>query len=161
MDRSVSSDKVDIIRQEILGMHLSRLIIFSDVINRYHHLRIKNANEWLRVDAVLFLITRQGKLTPSELAKLMLRSRNSITKLIEGLERDGYIQRSHSSRDRRTVYIEVTPKGMDYAITNLKCLTPLEEEVRSCLDDSELQTLIDLSRKLRLKLLEKLTGLKS
>jgi DNA-binding MarR family transcriptional regulator len=159
--KSMRRGNIETIRGEILAMHLSRLIVFSDVINRYLHLRIKDDISWLRVSAVLFIITRGGKLTPTQLANLMLRSRNSVTKLIEGLEKDGLVRRYHARKDRRTVYVEVTSAGLSFTMTRLKAITSLEEEIRSCLDDGELQTLVDLSRKLRLKLIEKLTGLKS
>jgi hypothetical protein len=46
-------------------------------------------------------------------------------------------------------------------MATLKEITALEEEIKSILDDAELQTLVDLSRKLRLGLIEKLNGLKS
>jgi len=149
------------INQDILKMHLSRLVVFADVVNRYVQLRLKGGASFLKLQAVLFLITRGGKLTPSELAKLMLRSRNSISKLLEGLEKDGYVRRYHPKRNRRTVYIEVTSAGLDFTMSTLKEVTALEEEVKSCLDEGELQVLVDLSRKLRLRLIEKLTGLKS
>ena len=159
--KSMRRSNIETIRREILAMHLSRLIAFSDVINRYLHLRIKDDTSWLRVSAVLFIITRGGKLTPTQLANLMLRSRNSVTNLIEGLEKDGLVRRYHTRKDRRTVYVEVTSAGLSFTMTRLKAVTALEEEVRSCLDDGELQTLVELTRKLRLKLIEKITGLKS
>jgi DNA-binding MarR family transcriptional regulator len=149
------------IKKEISKMHLSRLIVFADVINRYTQLRMNDENSLLRVHAILFIITRGGRLTPSQLASLMLRSRNSISKLIEGLENDGMVRRYHPKKNRRTVYIEATPAGLKSTMATLKEIYALEEEIRSCLDDGELQVLVDLSRKLRLRLIEKLTGLKS
>ncbi len=154
-------DNIEKIRQGILDMHLSRLIVFSDVINRYLQLRVKSDPSWLRVNAILFVATRGGKITPSQLAKVMLRSRNSVTKLVGGLEKDGLVRRYHLRKDRRTVYVEVTPDGLSFITKRLKALTSLEEELRSCLDDNELQTLVGLTRKLRLGLIEKITGLKS
>ena len=159
--QSVRNGNIEAIRQEILSMHLSRLIAFSDVINRYLKIRTKGDISWLRVNAILFIITRGGKLTPSQLADLLLRSRNSVTKLLEGLEKDGLIRRYHPRNNRRTVYAEATSEGLSFIMTKLKVVTSLEEEIRSCLDDDELKTLVDLTRKLRLKLIEKLTGLKS
>lgn len=161
-EKSARRENIETIRQEILSMHLSRLIAFSDVIIRYMHLRIKgDTRSWVRVNAIIFIITRGGKLTPTQLAKLLLRSRNSVSKLIEGLEKDGLVRRYHIREDRRTVYVEVTSAGLSFIMARLKAVTSLEEEIRSCLDDGELQTIVDLTRKLRLKLIEKLTGLKS
>jgi DNA-binding MarR family transcriptional regulator len=161
MSRVERINNIEGIRHEILNMQLSRLIVFCDVIDRYQRLRLKENYSWLRVDTILFLITRGGNLTPSQLAKLMLRSRNSITKLINGLESDGLIKRVHSDKDHRIVNIEVTSKGLEFTMTNLKKLSSLEEELRDCLDGDELSVLVGLTRKLRLKLIENLTGLKS
>lgn len=159
--KAMRRGNIETIRREILAMHLPRLIVFSDVINRYLHLRIKDDISWLRVSTVIFIITRGGKLTPTQLAKLLLRSRNSVSKLIEGLEKDGLVRRYHTREDRRTVYVEVTSDGLSFIMARLKVVKSLEEEIRSCLDDGELQTIVDLTRKLRLGLIEKLTGLKS
>jgi len=154
-------ENIEEIRQEILSMHLSRLIVFSDFIDRYLHLKLKEYRYWLKVNAILFLITRGGKLTTGQLAKLMIRSRNSITKLVDSLKEEGLVRRSYTDKDRRLVFIEVTSKGLEYTISNLKKLGPAEEEIKKCLEDDELQTLVNLSRKLRLKLIEQITGMKS
>jgi DNA-binding MarR family transcriptional regulator len=157
--RPVNTEKM---RREILSMNLSRLAVFSDVMNRYVLLRTKgDARTWLRVYAVTFIITRGGKVTPTELAKILLRSRNSVSQLINGLEKDGLVKRYHTTEDRRTVYVEVTSDGLSFIKARFKVLKSLEEEITSCLDDGELRILVDLTRKLRLRLIEKLTGLKS
>lgn len=161
-EKSARSVNIEKMRQEILSMNLSRLVVFSDVMNRYLLLRTKgDARTWLRVYAVTFIITRGGKVTPTELAKILLRSRNSVSQLINGLEKDGLVRRYHTTEDRRTVYVEVTSDGLSFIKARLKVLKSLEEEIRSFLDDGELQIIVDLTRKLRLRLIEKLTGLKS
>ena len=115
----------------------------------------------MRVNAIIFIITRGGKLTPTQIAKLLLRSRNSVSKLIDGLEKDGLVRRYHAKEDRRTVYVEVTSNGLSFIMARLKAIKSLEKEIRTCLDDDELETAVDLTRKLRLKLIERLTGLQS
>jgi len=161
-EKSARPVNIEKIRHEILSMNLSRLAVFSDVMNRYVLLRTKgDARTWLRVYAVTFIITRGGKVTPTELAKILLRSRNSVSQLINGLEKDGLVKRYHTTEDRRTVYVEVTPDGLSFIKARFKVLKSLEDEIKSCLDDGELRLIVDLTRKLRLGLIEKLTGLKS
>jgi DNA-binding MarR family transcriptional regulator len=161
-EKSTRREDIETIHQEILSMHLSRLIAFSDVIIRYMRLGIQgDTRSWLRVNAIMFIITRGGKLTPTQIAKLLLRSRNSVSKLIDGLEKDGLVRRYHTKEDRRTVYVEVTSNGLSFIMARLKVIKSLEKEIRTCLDDHELETLVDLTRKLRLKLIERLTGLQS
>ena len=161
-EKSARPVNIEKMRREILSMNLSRLAVFSDVMNRYILLRTKgDARTWLRVYAVTFIITRGGKVTPTELAKILLRSRNSVSQLINGLEKDGLVRRYHTTEDRRTVYVEVTSEGLSFIKARFKALKSLEEEITSCLDDGELRIIVDLTRKLRLRLIEKLTGLKS
>jgi DNA-binding MarR family transcriptional regulator len=161
-EKSARSLNIEKVRQEILSMELNRLVVFSDVMNRYLLLRAKgDARIWLRVYAVTFIIARGGKVTPTELAKILLRSRNSVSQLIDGMEKDGLVRRYHTTEDRRTVYVEVTSEGLSFIKARLKVVKSLEEEIRSCLDDHELRIIVDLTRKLRLRLIEKLTGLKS
>jgi len=161
-EKSARSVNIEKMRREILSMDLNRLVVFSDVMNRYLLLRAKgDARTWLRVYAVTFIITRGGKVTPTELAKILLRSKNSVSQLINGLEKNGLVRRYHAKKDRRTVYVEVTSDGLSFVKARLKVVKSLEEEIRSCLDDGELRIIVDLTRKLRLRLLEKLTGLKS
>ena len=160
--KSARPVNIEKMRREILSMDLSRLAVFSDVMNRYVLLRAKgDARTWLRVYAVTFIITRGGKVTPTELAKVLLRSKNSVSQLISGLEKNGLVRRYHTTENRRTVYVEVTSDGLSFIKARLKALKSLEEEIRSCLDDGEIRIIVDLTRKLRLRLIEKLTGLKS
>lgn len=160
--KSAQALNIEKMRRKILSMELSRLAVFSDVMNRYVLLRSNSdARTWLKVYAITFIITRGGKVTPTELAKILLRSRNSVSQLIDGLEKDGLVRRYHTAEDRRIVYVEVTSDGLSFIKAKLKIIESLEEEVRSCLDEDELRTMVDLTRKLRLRLIEKLTGLKS
>jgi DNA-binding MarR family transcriptional regulator len=158
---ALNTNSVRETQQEILYMDLARLIGFFDVMDRYLHLRLEDYDSWLKVTAIRFVITRGGALTPGQLAKIMLRSKNSISNLINGLENDGLIERVHSRKDHRVVIIKVTSKGLKFAMDRLNRLSPLQKELSDCLDDGELSTLVGLTRKLRLKLIENMTGLKS
>jgi DNA-binding MarR family transcriptional regulator len=160
-EKSAKPVNIEKIRQEIQSMELNRLVVFSDVMNRYLLLRTKgDARTWLKVYAVTYIIARGGKLTPTALSKFLLRSRNSVSQLINGMEKDGLVRRYHATEDRRTVYVEVTSDGLSFIKARNDVIKSLEEEVRSCLDEGELRIVVDLTRKLRLKLIEKLTGLK-
>ena len=161
ISKTESKDNIEKIRQEILNMQLSRLIVFSDFINRYLHLRLKEYKNWLKVNTVLFLITRGEEITPSQLGKLMLRSKNSMTKIVDNLEKEKLVKRVRSKKDRRTIFLEVTSNGLEFTMDHLKELNSLEEEIKGCLSSEELPLLVGLSRKLRLKLIENITGLKS
>lgn len=51
--------------------------------------------------------------SPSEIAELLGVTRATITGLLDGLERDGYLERRHDSTDRRALIIHMSSKGRD------------------------------------------------
>lgn len=139
-------------------MQLPRIIVFADVVNRYVQKILKNDVSWLRATALIFLITRGGTLTPSQLARIMLRPNYSITKLIDGLEEDHLVTRNPDGNDRRSIKVEVTSEGLEYVVSNLGDLVEAEQELTSWLDDEEMENLAATLRKLRDKLIEKVSG---
>jgi DNA-binding MarR family transcriptional regulator len=50
-------------------------------------------------------------LTPSELAERCDVTRGTITGLLDGLERTGFIERRHYAGDRRMLTVHLTPQG--------------------------------------------------
>lgn len=146
--------KVD---REIRAMNFPRLVVFADVVNRYTNKVFRSKTSWLRTSALFFMITRGGSLTPSQLARIMLRSNYSVTKIIDGLEKDGLVRRRRNRRDRRTVNVQVTPAGLEFVMASLNNATVAEDEVKSCLSNNELKVLADLTRKLRLRLIDRVS----
>ena len=49
--------------------------------------------------------------SPSEIAENLGVTRATITGLLDGLERDGFLERHHDSADRRALTIHITAKG--------------------------------------------------
>jgi len=61
---------------------------------------------------VLWTLDNHGATaTPGEIARDLGITSSSTTGLIERLSEGGYIRRSHSTRDRRQVILELKPKG--------------------------------------------------
>ena len=52
-----------------------------------------------------------GGLTPLELSKRLLKHKASITNLLKGAEKSGYVYRQKDSRDRRVSKVFLTDKG--------------------------------------------------
>ncbi len=69
-------------------MYFTRLIALSDKVNRYVNVALKDKVNWLRL-TTLIVLTRQGKgvITPSELAKNLLRPNQNITAIVDDLEK--------------------------------------------------------------------------
>ena len=153
----MSLSEIEIANSKIRSMQFPRIIAFSDVVNRYTQKILKNKVSWLRASALMFLITRGGTLTPGQLARIMLRSNYSITKLIDGLEKDKLVKRYPHGNDRRSIQVKVTSQGLKYVLSSLKTVDAAEREFKSWLDDGEQENLAVTVRKLRDKLIEKVS----
>ena len=57
------------------------------------------------------LLWNQGSLSQQELAEQMHKDKNSITKLVDGIERKGLVMRSQNLHDRRSNTIITTELG--------------------------------------------------
>jgi DNA-binding MarR family transcriptional regulator len=154
-----SQNEIEKVNVQIRSMQIPRIIAFADVVNRYTQKILKNKVSWLRTSALMFLITRGGILTPGQLARIMLRSNYSITKLIDGLEKDRLVKRYPDEKDRRSIKVKVTSEGLNYVTTSLSNVNVMEaeRELKYWLNDDERQNLAAIIRKLRDKLIEKVS----
>ncbi|HJV46919.1 MAG TPA: MarR family transcriptional regulator [Bacillota bacterium] len=67
-----------------------------------------------KMKILLQLYKDSGKgLLPSELAICSGVTRGTITGLIDGLEKDGYVERIHHKNDRRMVMVKITSLGAE------------------------------------------------
>jgi len=72
--------------------------------------------------AVLIYLGSESELSasPSSLAKHCGVSRAAITGLLDGLEKEGYVERDEHPSDRRALMVKLTPKGQEF----LGCTIP-------------------------------------
>ena len=66
-----------------------------------------------------------GEMTPSEIAENVFREKNSVTAVINTMERQGVVRREPSSEDRRSVKVVITDKGWQEA----NRLNPVAQEL--------------------------------
>jgi DNA-binding MarR family transcriptional regulator len=152
-----SPEEIERVNKKIRRTQFTRLIAFADVVNRYTDIILKHKYSWLHSAALIFMITRGGSLTPTQLARIMLRSNYSVTKIVDGLEKDGLVTRTHNGRDRRSIDVEVTSKGLNYIVSMMENSRVAEDELKSCLDEGELENLANTLRILRDRLIEKVS----
>lgn len=73
-----------------------------------------DASEWMKLDMsmpqmkVLMLLNNHGTLKVSDIAEKMGASLSNTTGLLDRLEKSGFVKRSHSEEDRRSVVVQLT-----------------------------------------------------
>ena len=86
----------------------------ADILARYMDLNSKEFGPSRAGWGVLFvLVVRGGRLTPTEISKRILRSKHTVTQIVDTLEADGLVIRTSDVNDRRKRYIEITRKGLE------------------------------------------------
>lgn len=63
-------------------------------------------------------IRRVGAMNMSEIARRVSISKQQATKIIDRLEKHGFVNRVHSVEDRRAINIEITPRAEEYIDKN-------------------------------------------
>lgn len=66
-------------------------------------------------------LARKGRLTMNELSQYQGVTVSTMTRIVDVLVRDEIVQRINNPADRRTVCIELTPQGQDWAQKLKKC----------------------------------------
>ncbi|WP_434107899.1 MarR family winged helix-turn-helix transcriptional regulator [Paraburkholderia caffeinilytica] len=64
---------------------------------------------------VILVLSAQRASTPFELSRVMSYDSGSMTRLLDRLEKKGFVARSRSDADRRMVKLELTPQGHEAA----------------------------------------------
>jgi len=87
--------------------------------------------------------------TQAEVARWLDRKANSITTIIDRMEKDGLVERTKNPKDRRAIQLLITAKGHDALNKATKPAMIMMKRMMSCLSDDEMATLIQLMEKLR------------
>lgn len=97
-----------------VGEHFVEFAIefFSLAKNKYHQQNRIKANSM--AFQVLVSLEQPDRPSPtmSELASDMDITKQQLTKLVNTLEEKGLVQREHDSKNRRQVYLAITPDGL-------------------------------------------------
>jgi DNA-binding MarR family transcriptional regulator len=79
-----------------------------------------------RYEALMLLYySRRGALPLGKMGDRLQVHRTSVTNIIDGLERSGFVTREPHQRDRRTTLASITPKGRETAADATKLLNEM------------------------------------
>jgi DNA-binding MarR family transcriptional regulator len=90
----------------------------------------------------------------TDLAPSLYRSVNSISTIIDRMEKNGLVKKIRDLPDRRSVRLQITPAGEKKYIEALKPNREMIKRLLSVYSDEELETFIRLLRKLKKKATE-------
>jgi len=144
------SDDIKEVADQIVKTEFWSCVHFADTTSRYVEITMKKDNiSRLHGIAMYCLVLMGGTSTPTQLARKMFRSKHSMTKIIDSLEKEGLAVRDYTDKDRRVTYIKITAAGLEYVRRNVaEKGSKRAKEAMGCLDKSEQKILIDLLAKM-------------
>lgn len=162
----MDADRIDHIlgqwQQELPQVDISPLAVTGRVLRMARllekHRETLLANYGLSVWSfdVLATLRRQGppyQLKPTDLYGLLMLSSGAMTNRIDRMEQDGLVERLRDAEDRRSVIVQLTPKGIELAETVMPVLFAKEHELLAPFTDpDELETFVVLLRRFLLSL---------
>lgn len=99
---------------------------------------------------ILRILRGEGKPLPSlEIASRMIQVVPAITGLVDRLEAQNLVVRKRCNEDRRVVFIEITPAGLELLTKIDQPLYEAHKQVLSMLSEDEMRTLTRLLEKIR------------
>lgn len=90
----------------------------------------------------------EGVLTQQQIANITMRDKNSIVKLIDGLENRKLVKRVSNPKDRRQNLIRVTPYSLIIREKVNECAFKSVESIIKGISEEELETFIGILAKL-------------
>ncbi len=101
----------------------------------------------------LNIIANNDGITAIELANLTNRKRSTITKSLQSLEKNGYIERK-SSNDKRKLPIYITSKGKKLNEEILKSIKSIWTDLEEKITEEEKYIVVNLLKKIKANLKE-------
>lgn len=136
-----------------------QLLYTGLLMNRYVDIRAgRYGQNRSRLDIMHTLITHGGIVKPSDLGKMTFRSKQTITKIIDGLEKDGMVEREPVGKDRRTRKISITKKGVDSIRESLPHTLKISSTAMPSLNREEMEQLNSILRRVRKHLISQIAS---
>lgn len=133
----------------VFSSTLLRLNMFSDLVQRYAHIRLKGETNWVETLALIWLTVNKGRMNHTRLAGLLVRSNYKVTRIVNSLEKKGLAVREHSTSDRRVTNILITKAGLATVAQLLEDKYSFEEKLIGVIDDDKIEMFNQIVHKLR------------
>jgi len=135
------------------------LLSTFDIVTRYLEVELgKHGSSPTQFAVMSTLHLHDGKMAPTDIGKSVFRATNTITSMLDTLEKKRLVRREPSTYDRRSINVVVTKKGEQHASKMIPVVELVSKDILFSLDEQEKETLNALLRKLRRHLLGKLSN---
>ena len=139
-----------------LGTLLSIVMSF-EVLERYLEIELKHHKaSFIRFNIMTALYKNGGEMTPSEISGTVFREKNTITAVLNTLEKEGVVRREPSHSDRRSVKVIITDKGWQEANRLSPIAQELSRQALGCMEKDKVEDLVEIMRDFREKLLPRI-----
>ena len=148
-----------------MALMINRKHVIEEILNSFYAIRHKmkgkagssgprnpiTHSQWF----VLGIIEHCKKTNIKDISESLRMSSSAATQLVDGLVQNGYVMRQNNPKDRRSVQLELSPKGKKQ-ITAMKEKRMKEMAILfEALSDSELTTYLRLLVKITAKSVKK------
>lgn len=104
---------------------------------------------WFNVLMLVRWQSEDGRISQSELGRMLLVNRSNVTGLVDRMERTGLVRRAAEPGDRRVNLIELTEKGKNLLEKAYALYISRIGQVLEGLDENELRGLVRLLERVR------------
>lgn len=98
------------------------------------------------------LLWNQGSMSQQQLADQMQKDKNSVTKLVDAIERKGFVVRQQNALDRRSNILVLTEKALELRDGAKQKGISILDEMLDGIDEEELRTFLATLRKLNINM---------
>lgn len=101
---------------------------------------------------VLMCLRDELALTCADISRELPHDSGSLTRVVDDLEKMGYVERRRSTSDRRMVALSITPKGRDAVAAGIPFVAQLLNSVLQDLTRAEITTLVEVLQRVIVRL---------
>ena len=153
-DAARFKDRAAWVDQTAVESNMAITNAYTAIINAYNarleSLGETKSNGRNRILRLIYL-TQPERLAQGEIGRELNVTSANVTYLIDGMVREGLVDRVVNPNDRRVTFVELTPRGTELAERLVPLIGRFMQEVVACLSEDEKQQLNALLERVRIK----------
>ena len=130
-------------KENSLGFALTTTL---NILRKKFNSEIKRFNLSSEQFAILKLI-ENNKLTPTEIANILNRDKANITRIVNALEKKGFIKKEKINE--KSFYVVITKNGLDRLSKAEEVAIRLNKKIKTIIDEKEFQFLLETLNKIK------------